>query len=184
MLIDRNDSLLLLIDIQEKLIKKIFESEKIINYSKNLIELFAILKLPVIYSEQYPKGLGQTIDLIEEELKKIEAIKIEKTTFSCILNKNEREIRKLFHKNQVIICGIETHICVLQTAIDLYNKGYEVFVIDEAVGSRNEKHKNLAFDRLRKMGISLINFEMLIFELIRDSKDENFSAFLKYITKT
>tara|TARA_X000000950_G_scaffold255754_1_gene320655 strand:- start:3495 stop:4046 length:552 start_codon:yes stop_codon:yes gene_type:complete len=183
MLIDKNDSILLLVDIQEKLIKKIHEFDNIITYSKKLVEIFSILKLPVIYSEQYPNGLGKTVDSIEYELKQIEALKIEKTSFSCISNRDDTEIRKIFHKNQIIICGIETHICILQTAIDLYNKGYEVFIIDEAVGSRDNNHKNLAFDRLTKLGISLINFEMLLFELTRDSKDENFKELSKYIIK-
>ena len=182
MLIDRNDSTLLLIDIQEKLIKKIFDFKSVINHSKKIVDVFSFLKLPIVYSEQYPNGLGKTINPIDDKLKKIKALKIEKTTFSCISDKNDTEIRKIFPKNQIIICGIETHICILQTSIDLYNKGYEVFVIDEAVGSRNERHKNLAFDRLIKNGISLINFEMLVFELIRDSKDESFKELSKYIT--
>tara|TARA_A100001388_G_C28555476_1_gene396956 strand:- start:21 stop:572 length:552 start_codon:yes stop_codon:yes gene_type:complete len=183
MLIDRNDSTLLLIDIQEKLIKKIFNSNSVIDHSKKIVDIFSYLKIPIIYSEQYPNGLGKTINPIDEKLKKIKALKIEKTTFSCISNKNDTEIRKIFPKNQVIICGIETHICILQTSIDLYNKGYEVFVISEAVSSRDERHMNLAFDRLVKNGISLINFEMLIFELIRDSKDKSFKELSKYITK-
>ena len=182
MLIDRNDSTLLLIDIQEKLIKKIFDFKSIIIHSKKIVDVFSFLKLPIVYSEQYPNGLGKTINPIDDMLRKIKALKIEKTTFSCISDINDNEIRKIFPKNQIIICGIETHICILQTSIDLYNKGYEVFVIDEAVGSRNERHKNLAFDRLIKNGISLINFEMLVFELIRDSKDESFKELSKYIT--
>ena len=182
MLIDRNDSTLLLIDIQEKLIKKIFDFKSIISHSKKIVDVFSFLKLPIVYSEQYPNGLGKTINPIDDMLRKIKALKIEKTTFSCISDINDNEIRKIFPKNQIIICGIETHICILQTSIDLYNKGYEVFVIDEAVGSRNERHKNLAFDRLIKNGISLINFEMLVFELIRDSKDESFKELSKYIT--
>ncbi len=183
MLIDRNDSILLLIDIQEKLIKKIFEYDKVISYSENLIDIFASLKLPIVYSEQYPDGLGKTIDSIESKLIKTKAYKVEKTCFSLILNKNDSEIREIFYKNQIIICGIETHICILQTAIDLYNKGYEIFIVDEAVGSRNEKHRKLAFDRMGNIGISLINLEMLLFELIRDSKDESFKELSRYITK-
>ena len=183
MLIDRNDSTLLVIDIQEKLIGKIFDFKSVIDHSKKIVDIFSFLKLPIVYSEQYPDGLGKTINPIDEKLKKIKALKIEKTTFSCISNKNDTEMRKIFPKNQIIICGIETHICVLQTSIDLYNKGYEVFVISEAVSSRDERHMNLAFDRLVKNGISLINFEMLIFELIRDSKDKNFKELSTYITK-
>ena len=183
MLIDRNDSTLLLIDIQEKLIKKIFDFKSVIDHSKKIVDIFNLLKLPIVYSEQYPKGLGKTINTIDDQLKKIRALKIEKTSFSCISNKNDSEIRRIFPKNQIIICGVETHICILQTSIDLYNMGYEVFVIAEAVSSRDERHKNLAFDRLKSNGISLINFEMLIFELIRDSKDKSFKELSKYITK-
>ena len=183
MLIDKNDSTLLLIDIQEKLIKKIFDFKRVINYSKKIVDIFSFLKLPIVYSEQYPNGLGKTINQIDDKLKKIKALKIEKTSFSCVSNKNDTEIREIFPKNQIIICGIETHICILQTSIDLYNKGYEVFVIDEAVGSRYERHKNLASERLMKYGISLINFEMLVFELIRDSKDKSFKELSKFIIK-
>ena len=183
MLIDRNDSTLLLIDIQEKLIKKIFDFKSVIEHSKKIVDIFNFLKLPIVYSEQYPKGLGKTINPIDDQLKKIKALKIEKTSFSCISNKKDTEIREIFPKNQIIICGIETHICILQTSIDLYNKGYEVFVITEAVSSRDERHKRLAFDRLIKNGISLINFEMLVFELIRDSKDKSFKELSKYIAK-
>ena len=183
MLIDRNDSTLLLIDLQEKLIKKIFDFKSIISHSKKIVDVFSFLKLPIVYSEQYPNGLGKTINPIDDKLKKIKAFKIEKTTFSCISDMNDNEIRKIFPKNQIIICGIETHICILQTSIDLYNKGYEVFVIEEAVGSRDERHKSLAIERLMKCGISLINFEMLVFELIRDSKDESFKELSKYITR-
>ena len=182
MLIDRNDSTLLLIDIQEKLIKKIIGFEDVINHSNKIIDIFSVLELPIIYSEQYPNGLGNTINPIDDKLKKIKALKIEKTTFSCISNKNDTEIRNIFPKNQIIICGIETHICILQTSIDLYNKGYEVFVIKEAGGSRDKRDRNLAFDRMSRCGISLINFEMLIFELIRDSKDKSFKELSKYIT--
>ena len=183
MLIDRNDSTLLLIDLQEKLIKKIFDFKSVIDHSKKIVDVFSFLKIPIVYSEQYPNGLGKTINPIDDKLKKIKALKIEKTTFSCISDINDNEIRKIFPKNQIIICGIETHICILQTSIDLYNKGYEVFVIEEAVGSRDERHKSLAIERLMKCGISLINFEMLVFELIRDSKDESFKELSKYITR-
>ena len=183
MLIDRNDSTLLVIDIQEKLISKIFEFKSVIDHSKKIVDISSFLKLPIVYSEQYPDGLGKTISSIDDKLKKIKALKIEKTTFSCISNKNDTEMRKIFPKNQIIICGIETHICVLQTSIDLYNKGYEVFVIAEAVGSRDKRHQNLAFERLMRNGISLINYEMLVFELIRDSKDKSFKELSKYITK-
>ena len=84
MLIDRNDSTLLLIDIQEKLIKKIFDFKSVIDYSKKLVDIFSFLKIPIIYSEQYPNGLGKTINQIDDKLKKIKALKIEKTSFSCV----------------------------------------------------------------------------------------------------
>ena len=174
MLIDRNDSTLLLIDIQEKLIKKIFDFKSVIDHSKKVVDIFSLLKIPIIYSEQYPNGLGKTINSLDEKLKKIKALKIEKTTFSCISNKDNNEIRVIFPKNQIIICGIETHICVLQTAVDLKNLGYQVFIVEDAVGSRNIRDKKQAIKRLLKYDVSSITLEMLIFELVRDYKHEHF----------
>ena len=171
---------LLMIDVQEKIIRAIFDKDSLTKNIKKLIDAYQILEENIFVSEQNPFKLGTTIpELLPQNGFK----KIEKMEFSLA---NIQEFLKELKKKKItnlIVCGIETHICILQTSIDFYNRGYEVFVIDEAVGSRDERHKSLALARLVKYGISLINFEMLVFELIRDSKDEGFKELSKYITK-
>ena len=171
---------LIIVDIQEKIINPVFNKDSITKNIKKLIDAYQILEENIFVSEQNPLKLGKTIP---ELLPKGGFNKIEKMEFSLA---NIKEFLKELKNKKItnlIVCGIETHICILQTSIDFYNKGYEVFVIDEAVGSRNERHKDIAFNRLIKYGISLINFEMLLFELIRDSKDKSFKEISKYINK-
>ena len=156
----------LIIDVQEKLVKMLGESE----VSKNCIKLakaINILKLPVIITEQYPKGLGSTINEIKENLPN--ANYIGKTAFSAF-----EEIKHLIKKKQIVIFGIETHICVLQTALELLKNGYEVFVVQCACGSRSEENKEAALRRLIHAGIEIVTLEMVIFELLKTSKHPNF----------
>ena len=178
-LIDVDNSFLFIIDIQDKLIKLIENKDQVINAAIAAVDIFQNLKLPVLYSEQYPKGLGKTISKISILLKKANVIKISKTSFSCYNSAENIKLINSFKKKQVIISGIETHICVLQTAFDLKNNGYDVFVLTEGVGSRRDKDSKLALKRLSSTGISLINLEMMIFELTRDSKHSMF----KYLSQ-
>ncbi|MBQ9245729.1 hydrolase [bacterium] len=169
--IEAENVLLLIIDVQEKLIKMINNP----NIEKNTIILAktaGILKLPVIITEQYPKGLGSTINEIKNSIDN--AIYIEKTNFSAYKETNFIENIEKQNKKQIIIYGIETHICVLQTAFDLLNKGYEVFVVQDASGSRTDENKNAALRRLIHAGCQIVTTEMVIFELLKSSKNPNF----------
>ncbi len=182
MLLDPSKCSLLIVDVQEKLFKKIFNYKSIESYIDNAIYIFSTLKLPIVYSEQYPKGLGTTVKKIKERLSSTPSTKFEKTEFSCFSEKKEANKAKKFIKTkQVVVCGIETHICVLQTVLDLKKLGYEVFVINEAIGSRKKEDKELAIKRLYQTGVYVINFEMLLFELIRDSKHKNFKELSKIL---
>ena len=174
MKLDINNCCLLIIDLQEKLLPHIFNKEKIKHHSSKLVELFIDLNIPIIYTEQYPKGLGSTISCLKKKLTNNNSKKIEKTTFSAFENKDFRKL--LVHKNkkQVIILGIESHICVLQTALDLLDNKMQVYVVEECIGSRKPSDANLGVERIIKNGASLINFEMIFFELIRDSKNQSF----------
>ena len=175
MLIDSSQSTLLIIDVQDKLFSKIENHKEILAVIEKITSAFHIMDLPIVYSEQYPNGLGSTIKSLKEKLLDIKSTRIEKTTFSCFANNNKVLLEKnLIKGKQVILCGIETHICVLQTAVDLKNLGYQVFIVEDAVGSRNIKDKKQAIKRLLKCDVSLITLEMLIFELVRDSKHEHF----------
>ena len=175
MLIDSSNSSLLLIDVQTKLFPKILEAQRLENSILDCIKVFYTLNVPIFFSEQYPKGLGFTIDKVLEKLRTYKACKFEKTSFSCFPNSSKtNNAVQLLKTKQVILIGIETHICVLQTAIDLKNKGREVFVVFEAVGSRKIHDKEFAIKRMISNGIQVITFEMMLFELLRDSKNKHF----------
>ena len=183
MKLDIDNCCLLIIDLQEKLLPHIFNKEKIKYYSNRLVEFFVELKIPIIYSEQYPNGLGSTVNCLKKKLTDSNSKKIEKTTFSAFENESFRKFLTKINKKQVIILGIESHICVLQTTIDLLENDKKVYIVDECVGSRKLGDANMGIKRMLNSGASLINFEMIFFELIRDSKNQFFkklsSKFIK-----
>lgn len=167
MLIKSSDSCLVIVDIQESLTPLVLSPREVINNTVRAIKAADIMKVPVLTAEQYPKGLSNTVIDLREllEPQKIFA----KTTFSAFKNKDFASALKKTAKKQVIISGIEAHICVLQTAFDLKEAGYEVFVILDAISSRNELDLTTAKERMRQNGISLITLDMLIFEWLSDS---------------
>ena len=177
MLIDSSNTSLLLIDVQTKLFPKISEAQRLENSILDCLEVFYTLDVPIFFSEQYPKGLGFTIEKVLKKLISYKAFKFEKTSFSCFPNSSEpNSAGKFLKTKQIILIGIETHICVLQTAMDLKEKGYEVFIIYEAVGSRKDYDKDVAINRMINNGIQVITFEMMLFELLRDSKNNHFKG--------
>ncbi len=182
-LIDAGNCFFLIIDIQDKLIKHIENKDDVVNSAITTIDIFKNLKLPVLCSEQYPQGLGNTISQIDVLIEKLKVPKIFKTSFSCYGSKENIQVINSFKKKQVIISGIETHICVLQTAFDLKKNGYDVFVLTDGVGSRNKTDSKLGKKRLSSAGVSLINIEMMIFELTRDSKHDKFKYFSQNFIK-
>ena len=136
----------------------------------NLVKLLkgmALLKIPTTVSEQYIKGLGRTLEIFQNELS--EASFDEKNAFSC-MDDSEIAPHLLSNKrNQIILCGIEAHVCVMQTAIDLIDKGFNVCVVVDAIGSRNSFDKNIAIQRMQQEGVYLSTVESILFELCRDS---------------
>ncbi len=167
--INSDDCLFLIIDIQDKLVNMLEDKEVAANAVK-LAKTAQILKIKTIITEQYPKGLGSTIEEIKNALPNAQYV--EKTSFS-ILNE-DGFINLIQGKKQIIIFGIETHICVLQSAFDLLNKGYEVFIVQDASGSRSEENKQLALKRLVQAGAQTVCTEMILFELLKSSKHQNF----------
>tara|TARA_B100000401_G_C52548036_1_gene597079 strand:- start:140 stop:691 length:552 start_codon:yes stop_codon:yes gene_type:complete len=174
MKLDINNCCLLIIDLQEKLLSHIFNKEKIKYHSNKLVELFVELRVPIIYTEQYPNGLGSTVNCLKKKLRENNSKRIEKTTFSAYENEDLKNFLTQIKKQQVILIGIESHICVLQTAIDLLENDRQVYIVDECVGSRKLGDAKMGVERMLKKGSSLINFEMVFFELIRDSKNQFF----------
>ncbi len=166
--INNSEALLLVIDVQEKLVNMINETEVKDNAIK-VAKACGILDIPAVITEQYPKGLGSTIEEVKNALPNAEYI--EKTTFSAL---KEDEVKKFLSQKQIILFGIEAHICVLQTAMDLLNEGYEVFVVQNACGSREEANKQAALRRLIHSGAQIVTTEMVLFELLEGSKHPKF----------
>lgn len=166
-------TLLLVIDIQDKLLPVIYESEKILKKTLTVLDTFNMLNIKSIATEQYPKGLGRSH---KDILKRIPEKNIFfKTSFNAVTNEIESYLKANKIKN-IIITGVEAHICVFQTVRELVSLGYNIFVVEDAISSYKSEQKELALKAFDKMGAKIINTEMLLFDLINDSKNENFKA--------
>jgi nicotinamidase-related amidase len=165
MLLEASKSSLLLIDIQERLLPAMAGPEQVVAKSAILLNAAQELSLPVTISEQYPKGLGHTVP----ELHGNEAVVMEKLTFSCWRDDDLKSRLINLHETGrplVIVAGIEAHVCVLQTCVDLANAGFGVFAVADAMSSRKLQSADMAFDRMRAAGVEIVNTEMVVFELL------------------
>ena len=176
----KKDTLFLIIDIQERLLPAISNKEQILKNAGILAQAAGILNLPLIISEQYPKGLGNTISELSTVLP-ADSNTIPKTTFSCMQCEDLSKAIKASMASQVVICGIEAHICVAQTALDLAATGTQVHIMADAVGSRNPENRSIALDRLTRAGIILSNTESALFELLGKAGGDEFKAISKLI---
>lgn len=174
--ISKDNSLLLVIDIQETLFKVCLDRERVERNAVKLIEAAKALGLPVIATEQYPKGLGPTSDAIAKALGPVE--RTPKTSFSCFGEPGLGERLEKTGRDQVIVCGIEAHICVYQTARDLAARGRPVHVAGDAITSRGEFDFRVALDRMREEGIKVSSTEMIIYDLLGRSGTEEFQRLL------
>jgi len=164
----------LIIDIQERLLPVIAEHTILLANCKRLTEGLKILNIPIVVTQQYTKGLGQTVNEISSILEPFQFI--EKSTFSCL---DEPEYEKLLQnsgKKVVLIGGIESHVCVLQTAIDLKENGYIPVVISDCISSRQLAEKLTALNRFQHEGILVSTVESILFELTRSSSASEFRA--------
>lgn len=177
MLMENNQSCLLLIDVQEKLTPFVLNAEALIARCQWLLRLAAVRNIPTIISEQYPNGLGATIASLHELASKEAAI--EKVHFSCWRESTFRQRLLTLNKKQLILIGIEAHVCVLQTAIDLIGAGYEVFVVVDAVSSRHEHDYRFALKRMKTAGVQLVTSEMVFFEWVGQAGTPEFKALSK-----
>ncbi|MFC2084450.1 hydrolase [Bacteroidota bacterium] len=174
----RQDTVLLIIDIQEKIIKVIYDYRRVIQNVIKLIKGFKILDIPVFFTEQYPKGLGNTIPELKKELT---GDAIEKMTFSC--SGAEGLIKKFIDNDikQVVVCGVESHVCVQQTVLDLLSNGFQVNVAADAVSSRREFDFEFAVQRMRNSGAEITTTESILFELLNICGTPEFKAISKIV---
>jgi nicotinamidase-related amidase len=172
---------LLVVDIQEKLLPPIFNREQLIRNSQLLIRLAQLLKLPMIATTQYARGLGGTVPEIASLLDG--AAIYDKLEFSCFGSEQFcSEMKSLpANRNTVLVCGMEAHICVTQTVLAALNRGYLVHVAADAVGSRAESNYQIGLRRMEAAGAVLSSTEMMMYELMRASGTPIFKEMLKHL---
>ena len=179
--LDADRCALLVIDIQEKLLPPIFQKERLVRSSQLLIRAASILKIPTLFSTQYAKGLGGTVPEIASLLPGSEAV--DKTFFSCFASDAFCSVIKRLptQRNTLLLCGMESHICVAQTALAGLRDGYVVHVASDAVSSRTEWNWKIGLDRMRAAGAIISSTEMMIYELMRSSSSAAFKELLPHI---
>jgi len=172
---------LIVVDIQEKLLPPIWERERLVRNSQLLIRLAGILKIPVLLSTQYAQGLGHTIPEIASLLP--ETAPIDKVMFSCFGSDVFCSMLKRLpgQRTTVLLCGMEAHICVMQTALSALREGYAVHVASDAVSSRVEWNWRIGLDRMRAAGAVISSTEMMTYELLRSSGSPAFKELLPYL---
>ncbi|WP_372775937.1 isochorismatase family protein [Mangrovibacterium sp.] len=179
MRITRENTVGLVIDIQERLLPAMEDQETLLHNCQILINGLQELGLPLLVTQQYSKGLGETVEPIRSIIKDFKAI--EKKDFSCCDETLfASELEKTNAKN-VIICGIESHVCVLQTAIDLKEAGLNPIVVLDCVSSRSYDNVDLAAERFRFEGIMMTSYESILFELTRSASAAEFKAISKLV---
>lgn len=174
MRINREESTGLIIDIQEKLFPHMSQKEEFLRRTVMLVEGLQLLGVPIMITEQYPKGLGPTVKPVNQILESTRPI--EKISFSCCDESAYIESLQQSGRDKVIICGIEAHVCVMQTVIDLIDLGYSPVVVADCISSRNPEDKRWAIERMRTVGAIIATGESILFELTRVAGSEEFKA--------
>ena len=170
---------LLVVDIQERILPAMYENERFLENSLKLIKGLKVLQIPIFFTEQYPKGLGGTVKVIKDELEGLTAF--EKMTFSCIGPENLLAELQKNNIKKIILIGIEAHVCVLQTALDLIANKFEVFLPADAVTSRKKQDCEVALKRMEKHGVEITLTESVLFELLNVCGTDQFKQISKIV---
>ena len=178
-MLSTENTLLLLIDIQGKLAHLMHDKAMLFNNLQKLIKGVQILDVPILWVEQNPAGLGPTIPEVADLLPDVEPVS--KMSFSSCRNERFVQTLKALNRKQLLIAGIETHVCVYQTAVDLVGLGYQVQVVTDAVSSRNVENKEIGLQKMRDSGVSLTSVETALFELLKVAEGEQFKGILKIV---
>lgn len=169
----------LFIDFQEKLVPVIHENEKIVKKTATLAQGLTELGVPFAVSQQYTKGLGETVPEITSVIDSFQYL--EKTSFSCLQCEEIAAWVKAQGKKNILVCGVETHICVMQTVVDLLEDGYHVLVVADCVGSRDGFDKQIGLERMKAEGAFLTTCEAALFELTGGAKSPHFKVISKLV---
>jgi nicotinamidase-related amidase len=171
-ILQKSGTILVIIDMQEKLASAMNKKELIVRNCLNLIEAVKLLSIPFILTEQYPKGLGPTVSEIKDALPSHEPIK--KMAFDCCKEEDFLEKINSSHKKQVLLSGMETHICVLQTCLSLLSQGFAVHVVGDAVCSRKKTDFRTGIEMMRSAGAVITGTETALFQLLEKAGTDDF----------
>ncbi|QGT99597.1 Isochorismatase [Candidatus Syntrophocurvum alkaliphilum] len=168
----KEDAVLLVIDLQEKLMKAMKDKEKVYKNTNLLVGTAEKFQIPIIITEQYPKGLGPTVEEINQD---IDCTYIEKMTFTALIEEMKNKLAEL-GKKTILVTGSETHICVFQTVRDLLEDDYKVFVVKDAVCSRFDENYENGLDLMKEAGAVITNAETIVFDILEKSGTPEFKA--------
>lgn len=178
-MLDIHQCSLVVVDVQGKLAQLMVDKETLFKNARILIQAAKILEIPILWCQQVPKALGPTVPEIAELLSDDEPI--DKVSFSCCGDEQFNSRLDALARKQVLLCGIETHVCIYQTAMDLLGQGREVTVVADAVSSRTAENRQIALDRLAAEGATMASTEMALFELLKTAKHPQFKPIAKLV---
>ncbi len=178
-LLDREDTLLVVVDIQERLAAVMEQKDRVVANCLHLIEAAKLLGIPLVVTEQYPKGLGPTVPEIRDAVPSYAPL--EKIDFSCCGEQSFSDRISQSGRRKLIVCGMETHVCVLQTVLDLLRQGYIVHVVDDAVCSRKNENYRTALELMRSAGAIISCTETVLFQLLKKAGTDEFKTISKRI---
>ena len=172
-------TVLIVVDVQEKLAHVMSERRVLVENLQKLIKGAQVLGIPILLTEQNPQGLGATVPEIAHLLSDVEAVR--KLSFSCCGSDRFMQALRALNRKQVLIAGIETHVCVYQTAMDLLDLGYEVQVVTDAVSSRTVENRQIGLAKTRDAGATLTSTETALFELLKVAKGAKFKEIVNIV---
>ena len=175
-LFTKENTLLVIVDIQDKLARQMPDKETVLKNTGKLIKVIQKLQIPCIYTEQYPAGLGRTVPELEQYLLDVEPI--DKLSFSCCQDDRFMNALSIENRSNILLTGMETHICVMQTGLELLTNEYAVGIVQDAVCSYSNNDDNIALSRLQDSGAVIVTTEMILYELLKKAGTDDFKALL------
>ncbi len=178
-ILTRENTVQVIVDVQEKLLPYVTEKERVVENLRMLIKFADIMDIPIVLTEHYPKGLGVTVPEIKEILKIYEPI--DKVIFSCFGAPRFRARLRELGAKRLMIAGIESHICIEQTALDALNLGYDVHIIADAISSRTPENLKIGIEKMRQFGAVISSTEMVMYEIMERADTKEFKDVLKLV---
>ena len=176
-MLDIQNCFLVIVDVQGKLAQLMYDRDALFKNIRILIKVAKLLAIPIVWTQQCPQALGPTVPEVTQLLTDSEPIN--KASFSCCGEEQFNRKLKSLARRQVLLCGIEAHVCIYQTAADLMQTGYDVHIIADAISSRSLKNRQIGLEKMASNGAELSSTEMVIFELLKTAEHPQFKQIVK-----